>query len=203
MRASARCPACRRLSAIASSAGSSDAAEPGHSLEQGPSVPSPVTRRHRKRRRRRTLAQEDPHAGEPGSAADAAALRRIAEPDAGRPQLRSALRARSTPMRSTGSSVSAVRRYRSARSECRRGDSGTSIWSRVVPGMSVTMARSCPAIALIRLDLPAFGGPATTTRTPSFNGSTRGRSSQAAALPPALRSRRARAGSRPTSSSST
>ena len=34
-----------------------------------------------------------------------------------------------------------------------------------------------PAIALIRLDFPAFGGPATTTRTPSFSGSTRGRSS--------------------------
>ena len=41
--------------------------------------------------------------------------------------------------------------------------------SRVVPAMSVTMARSCPARALSRLDLPALGAPAITTCIPSCN----------------------------------
>ncbi len=41
-----------------------------------------------------------------------------------------------------------------------------------------------------RLDFPAFGGPATTTRTPSFSGSTRGRSSHAANSSPSSRDRR-------------
>ena len=57
----------------------------------------------------------------------------------------------------------------------RRSPAALRSWSRVVPGMSVTIARSCPAIALRRLDFPAFGGPATTTRTPSRSGSIRGR----------------------------
>ena len=41
------------------------------------------------------------------------------------------------------------------------------IASRVVPGMSVTIARSSPARRLSRLDLPTFGLPASTTCSPS------------------------------------
>jgi hypothetical protein len=39
--------------------------------------------------------------------------------------------------------------------------------SRVVPGTSVTIARSAPSSALKRLDLPVFGRPAITTCAPS------------------------------------
>ena len=39
--------------------------------------------------------------------------------------------------------------------------------SRVVPGISVTIARSPPSSALSRLLLPAFGLPQSTTRNPS------------------------------------
>ena len=39
--------------------------------------------------------------------------------------------------------------------------------SRVVPAISVTIAASRPARAFSRLDLPAFGRPAITTRIPS------------------------------------
>ena len=39
--------------------------------------------------------------------------------------------------------------------------------SRVVPGISVTIAASCPASAFRRLDFPAFGRPAITTCSPS------------------------------------
>ena len=42
-----------------------------------------------------------------------------------------------------------------------------SITSRVVPGISVTMARSSRRSALRRLDFPTFGRPAMTTRAPS------------------------------------
>ena len=54
-----------------------------------------------------------------------------------------------------------------------------------------------PAIALIRLDFPAFGGPATTTRTPSFSGSMRG------PLEPLPQVRRPSAAQSPTSAGST
>ena len=43
----------------------------------------------------------------------------------------------------------------------------SSITSRVVPGISVTMARSCPSSAFNKLDFPTFGLPAITTRRPS------------------------------------
>ena len=45
--------------------------------------------------------------------------------------------------------------------------STVSIASRVVPGMSETMSRSCPSRALSRLDLPTFGLPSTATRIAS------------------------------------
>ena len=41
-----------------------------------------------------------------------------------------------------------------------------SIRSRVVPGISLTIARSVRASAFSRLDLPALGAPATTTLAP-------------------------------------
>ena len=53
----------------------------------------------------------------------------------------------------------------------------TSITSRVVPASSDTMAASRRASAFSRDDLPAFGGPAMTTRKPSRRRSPR-RSSQ-------------------------
>ena len=45
---------------------------------------------------------------------------------------------------------------------------GTSMTSRVVPATSVTIARSLWLKALIRLDFPAFVGPAATTLIPCF-----------------------------------
>jgi len=42
-----------------------------------------------------------------------------------------------------------------------------SIRSRVVPGWAVTIATSCPASALSRLDLPTLGAPTSATRRPS------------------------------------
>ena len=39
--------------------------------------------------------------------------------------------------------------------------------SRVVPGISVTIAASVPASLFIRLDFPAFGSPAITNVMPS------------------------------------
>src|SRR3546814_7644914 len=41
---------------------------------------------------------------------------------------------------------------------------GVSIRSRVVPAIGETMATSRPAKAFSRVDLPALGGPASTTR---------------------------------------
>ena len=67
---------------------------------------------------------------------------------------------------------------------------GASIRSRVVPGMAEVIAASRPTNALRRLDFPAFGGPAMTTRTPSLSRSAGGRASQDG------RSRRASASSR-------
>ena len=78
-----------------------------------------------------------------------------------------AFRERSTPSFSTGSSVF----RRPAVSMSRRGtppsSHRSSTVSRVVPGMSVTMARSQPSIALSREDLPALGRPTIAQGTPS------------------------------------
>ena len=71
-----------------------------------------------------------------------------------------ARRARSTPMRSTGSSVSrrpAVSDSSAAMPAMRTRSVST---SRVVPGTGVTMARSCSSSAFISDDLPTFGFPA-------------------------------------------
>ena len=43
-----------------------------------------------------------------------------------------------------------------------------SIKSRVVPGTFVTMDRSFPKRALVKVDLPTFTGPAKTTLRPFF-----------------------------------
>ena len=52
---------------------------------------------------------------------------------------------------------------------------GVSTASRVVPGMSDTMTRSCPVMRLISELLPAFGLPMTATRTtPSSGGVSSG-----------------------------
>ena len=80
-----------------------------------------------------------------------------------------ALRDRSTPSCSTASAVSrrpAVSTSR-RRTPPQRTDSSTV--SRVVPGMSVTMARSYPARAFRREDLPALGRPTMAVRTPFFS----------------------------------
>ena len=63
-----------------------------------------------------------------------------------------------------------------------------SMASRVVPGISVTIARSLPSSALNREDFPALGGPAITSRAPSRSRSPSG----AVAASPAIRSRTAR-----------
>ena len=70
-------------------------------------------------------------------------------------------------MRSTGSSVS--RRPAVSVSTMRTPSMAmlSESVSRVVPGTSVTMARSPPTSALSSVLLPAFGLPASTTRSPS------------------------------------
>ena len=74
---------------------------------------------------------------------------------------------RATPICSTASSAARS----PAVSRSRRGMPATlissSMMSRVVPGTSVTMARSMPRRALRRLDLPTFGRPTMTVLTPS------------------------------------
>ena len=52
---------------------------------------------------------------------------------------------------------------------------GRSRTSRVVPATSVTIAASSDSNALKSEDFPAFGGPASTTRTPSRRRSASGR----------------------------
>ena len=75
--------------------------------------------------------------------------------------------------------------------------------SRVVPGISAVIAASLPTSALNSVLLPAFGGPAITTRTPSRNASALGRDSHCAKASAKAANRRARsAGKPPTSSSS-
>ena len=102
---------------------------------------------------------------------------RIAEPDENVGRLDEAS-ARAIPIASISIvAIRAARRCPSARSECHRATAALRYGRGSSLARSVTMARSSPAIALIRLDFPAFGGPATTTFTPSFSGSTRGRSS--------------------------
>ena len=58
--------------------------------------------------------------------------------------------------------------------DSRRRSSSASIASRVVPGSSVTIARSTPRSALNRLDFPAFGRPAITVSAPSRSNSPSG-----------------------------
>ncbi len=78
-----------------------------------------------------------------------------------------ARRARCTPSRSTRSWVS----RRPAVSVMRKGMpcrlANSSMVSRVVPGVGLTMARSKPSRRLSRLDFPALGSPQRTRRTPS------------------------------------
>ena len=82
--------------------------------------------------------------------------------------------ASATPIASTSSSAARNPAVSTSTNGTPAIATGTSMTSRVVPAIGVTIARSTSANALIRLDLPAFGGPATTTRTPSRSGSTRG-----------------------------
>ncbi len=73
-----------------------------------------------------------------------------------------------------GQPVPEARLCPSAGSERRRVRAAPRCDRASFPARRVTIARSSPAIALIRLDLPALGGPATTTRTPSFRRSAGG-----------------------------
>ena len=54
---------------------------------------------------------------------------------------------------------------------------GTSIRSRVVPAISETIAASRPTSAFSNVDLPALGGPASTSLMPSCNRSAEGAAS--------------------------
>ena len=73
----------------------------------------------------------------------------------------------------SSSTISLVASCRPAVSEIRSGKPPRWICSRntsrVVPATSVTIAASCPASRLCRLDLPALGWPARTTLMPSRN----------------------------------
>ena len=71
-----------------------------------------------------------------------------------------------TPSASTVSSVSRIPAVSISRSRVEPTMTDSSTVSRVVPGMSVTMARSKPASALSRLDFPTFGRPTMAAATP-------------------------------------
>ena len=75
--------------------------------------------------------------------------------------------ARSTPSRSTASAVSLRPAVSVIRNGMPRRLASSSIVSRVVPGLALTIARSKPSNRLRRLDFPAFGSPQRTRRTPS------------------------------------
>ena len=70
------------------------------------------------------------------------------------------------PIRSSRSSASARPAVSTRRTGQPRKSVCASIASRVVPGISVTSARSVPRSALKSDDLPAFGRPASTSRAP-------------------------------------
>ena len=83
------------------------------------------------------------------------------------PALLIAAQVRSMPILSTASSVTrkpAVSiRWIGTPSRCMVART----WSRVVPGIGVTIAMSSPASLLSRLDFPTFGRPISTTVSPS------------------------------------
>ena len=143
------------------------------------SIPSP-SRRHRDRRRRQrpTPRCVDRSCSRPRVARRRVSLeqsrrrrrstsqrRRAPRAPGRRPRAR--VRRARTPSRSTRSIVSrapAVSTSVTASPRCRRVSVTR---SRVVPAVSVTIARSCPSSALKRLDFPTFGRPAITTVAPS------------------------------------
>ena len=71
------------------------------------------------------------------------------------------------PSTSIWSSDSRIPAVSTSRSGIPRRLMISSIVSRVVPAMSLTMARSKPSKRLSKLDLPTFGSPKITVRTPS------------------------------------
>ena len=160
--ASADMRACRRLSAMESSAGRIDRAQ------RSTASAAPASRRRWSTRRtehlRRETATRQIRLGmDLRPAADAPARFGGSPSQTSTSAASTSRSARSTPIAST-----AILRVTQPGRVCQAhghppSESGTSIWSRVVPGTSVTIALSSPAIALIRLDFPAFGGPATTT----------------------------------------
>ena len=77
-------------------------------------------------------------------------------------------KARSTPMRSTVSAVSRIPAVSDRFSTTSPSTTLSVITSRVVPSMSVTMARSLPQSRLSRLDFPVFGLPMIAAGTPSL-----------------------------------
>ena len=78
-----------------------------------------------------------------------------------------ACRERSTPIRSMGSSVSRRPAVSMRRRVTLPSSTRSSTVSLVVPGISVTMARSYPASAFNREDLPALGRPTMAQGIPS------------------------------------
>ena len=91
-----------------------------------------------------SLGQADRTRMHPNQPRMSAALRPARRATAACRRPRPEIAARSTPMRSTTSSVSRKPAVSVSRIGTPPSASGTSIWSRVVPGMSVTIARSCP-----------------------------------------------------------
>mmetsp|Transcript_27156 Transcript_27156/g.69106 ORF Transcript_27156/g.69106 Transcript_27156/m.69106 type:complete len:341 (-) Transcript_27156:637-1659(-) len=79
---------------------------------------------------------------------------------------RAAARERSTPICSTLSTLSRIPAVSSSVSGTPPTTSPASSTSRVVPAMSVTIARSVRVHALSRLDLPTFGRPTMATCSP-------------------------------------
>jgi len=73
--------------------------------------------------------------------------------------------------------------YRQTRTAHRDSPTPRTKTSRVVPGSAAVIAASSSTKALNRVDFPAFGGPASTTRNPSRSGSARGRASHSAEFP--------------------
>ncbi len=61
-------------------------------------------------------------------------------------------------------------------------EAGASRASRVVPAISVTIARSLPSSALKSDDFPAFGRPASTVSAPSRSSSPSGAVARSASI---------------------
>ena len=151
----------RDTTAAGGARGPSPAGKTAPAVRSPPAISRLVNTRSQGTPHRATSASRDPSSGSSGTAPSTTASTSSAEA--------MALRLRSTPSCSTGSSVARMPAVSMSRSRTPPQSTDSSTVSRVVPGMSVTMARSYPARALSSEDLPALGRPTIAVRTPDFS----------------------------------